>query len=82
MSGFRIRSLSAWVIIDADDDESLPAAFIFDHLVPLVAADEARLRILRPFAEAVGRRVGKPVRLIRFTVREELEVIEPKPKES
>jgi len=43
--------------------------------MPLVGADMARVDSLRPIAEAIVRQLGKPVKLLRFGTREELEVI-------
>lgn len=44
--------------------------------MPLVGADMERIESLRLVARDISRNLGKPVRLIRFTNREELELIE------
>lgn len=76
--GLRIDALFAWIIVDDDGDEALPAALgPGGTWFPLVGADEARIRSLQPYAADAGRQVGRPVRLVRFDSREELEVLEP-----
>ena len=45
--------------------------------MPLFAADSARVDSLRELARGMSERTGKRIRLLRFTVREELETIEP-----
>jgi hypothetical protein len=42
---------------------------------PLVAADRARVESLRGIAREIARLGGRPVKLVRFLVREDLEVI-------
>jgi hypothetical protein len=77
--GFRIRSLWAWVTIDDDDDESIPGARLpTGDWLPLIGADEERLRSLRPRVEAIARQLGRPISLVRFTERELIEVLDPK----
>lgn len=44
--------------------------------MPFVCADRDRVDSLREAARRVSKHTGKRVRLIRFSVREELEVIE------
>jgi hypothetical protein len=74
---FRIQHVHAWVSVDADDEEGIIGFMGPDRQwMPMIAADEARLRQLRPFAERTAKATGRPVRLLRFTVREELETIE------
>jgi hypothetical protein len=45
--------------------------------MPMVAADERRVISLRPMAERIARESGKPIRLVRFHVRTEVETIDP-----
>jgi len=40
-----------------------------------MGADMAKVEILRPLAEEVAADLGKPVTLLRFSTREEVEVI-------
>lgn len=75
--GFVIQSVYAYLSVADDGDEGLIGAVIGDTFMPLVAADQARLIDLRPFAENVARQSGRRVKLVRFTLRSDLEVIEP-----
>lgn len=77
LTGLRIDELYAYVATDGDDDEGLPAANINGAAMPLIAADQARLTSLRPYAEQVVRATGRPVRLVRFSERTVIETIEP-----
>ena len=72
----RIDSIFAFVAEDSGpDDEGVIGAMTVDGWMPLVGADMARVNALRPIARAVAQRLGKPVKLLRFTKREVLEVI-------
>ena len=46
-------------------------------LLPLVGSDETRLDTLRRVAQEIATTTGRPVRLLRFSAREQLEIIEP-----
>jgi hypothetical protein len=43
----------------------------------LLGADLARIASLRPHAQAIATRMGKPVTLAHFSVRTDQEVLEP-----
>lgn len=80
MSGFRIDGIWAWVAVDPDDgDEGVIGMYAGDDLgwLPLIAADRVRLDEMRPIAAAHALATRRPVTLVRFDVRTELEVIEP-----
>lgn len=76
--GFRIRDLHAFVAIDpADDSEGIvgmidPATGA--HM-PLIGADEARIKAYQPYAEEAAKVTGQPIKLVRFSAREDLETI-------
>lgn len=44
--------------------------------MPLVAADSARLASLRPLALAISAKTGQPIKLLRFTTRTQVEVLD------
>ena len=75
----KIEELFAFIAADQDDDdEGVVAASIGGMgMMPLVGADMARIRELRPYAQLTASTSGKPVRLVHFTNRVEVEVIEP-----
>ena len=73
----RIESITAFVVED-DTGEGV-AAFLGPKgmWLPMVAADPERVASLRPHAEAIVKASGKRIRVVRFTTRTELDVIEP-----
>lgn len=74
----KIEQLFAWVMADKDEnDEGIPAFETPSGWMPMVGADMARAESLRPMAIAVGRAKGKPVKLVRSTGFEVVEVVQP-----
>lgn len=75
----RIEQVYAFVVLDDDGTEGIPA---LAHPrtgapLPMVGADMKRVNELRPAAEHIARDLGKKVTLCRFEIRTELEVFEP-----
>lgn len=76
--GFHIDAVHAFVMVGDDGDEGIPAFLTTEGvMMPLIAADLVRLERLRPMAAQIGRAAGKPVTLVRFHQRQDLEVIRP-----
>ena len=76
--GFVIQDIYAYLCIHDDGDEGIVGVQLADGAwLPLIAADLERLSILADYAEGVSRRTGKQIKLVRFTVREDLEVVNP-----
>ena len=71
----RIEEMYAFVVMDDDDTEGVPAFLSGDLWLPLMGADMSKVEMLRPIAEQFATDLGKPVTLVRFSVREEVEVI-------
>jgi hypothetical protein len=74
----RIDEMYAFVAED-EDSEGI-TAFVHPHsgmAFPLVAADKERVDSLREIAQNIASMSGKPVKLIKWSVREELETLEP-----
>lgn len=67
----------AFLTIDEDGDEAVPAVRVPGGWMPLVAADEARLAALRPLAEQMAEQAGVELTLSRFEVRTDVETIRP-----
>jgi hypothetical protein len=81
-SGFVIRNVWAIVAVLDDTDEGIPCVMSppwVDPAVaaPLVGADEKRVAWMREEARLFAQAHGKPVRLVRFSVREDLETFHP-----
>ncbi len=60
-------------VVKEDGSEGIPAISVDGMAMPLVGADTDRMVSLRPYAEHLAGQ-GLEVKLIRFTVREEVEV--------
>ena len=72
----RIDALWAALSLDAGG-EGLCAAPFGDMTLPLIAADRARLKQIIPAAKRIATMFGKPVRLAKFTMREDIEIYQP-----
>ncbi len=72
----RIDQMFAFIVLDEDGTEGIPAVEHGEHLVPLVGADMARVSSLRAIVLADPRLKGYRVTLVTFTHRETLEVID------
>jgi hypothetical protein len=68
-----IDALYAWVATEPDGGEGVCAALIGNTMYPLVGADIDRVTSLREYAAEARRVSGYPVRLVRFSRREDLE---------
>lgn len=72
--GFKIESISAWIGVDEDGEEGILGISSHGQMIPLIAADEVRLKDLRPFAEHIqANEPNKHIKLIRFSTRTEVE---------
>lgn len=78
---FRITELWAFIAIDPKDgNEGVPTVQIGGLVMPLIAADEARLRDLREIAQIFCNQSGVPLTLAKFSVRTNVETFAPKPQ--
>jgi hypothetical protein len=69
----RIDSIWAYLSVDPDDgNEGVLSAPLLGpgSQVPLIAADEARLKSIGPIAEKIAQATGRRVRLVKFATRE------------
>lgn len=75
----RIEQMYAFVVLDPADDTEGIIAFQAGpgNWMPMVGADMDRVNSLRGLAQKVATEQELPVRLLRFEVRTELEVIHP-----
>lgn len=68
-----------WAFLSVDNDtgnEGVITMRSVNGLMPMVAADEERLESMRPIAAMVAKNSGIKVRLVKFSVREDLEVFD------
>jgi len=73
---FRIETIHAFIAPDPINGDEGVVAWMTptDRMwMPLIAADPARLKELRPLAEEVARITGRKIKLVRFEARVEVE---------
>lgn len=75
--GFHIQELWAWISVHDDGDEGLIGSLHGGTWLPLIGADRERIESLRSWAVLAAAASGKPVVLARFSVRTDIETIQP-----
>jgi hypothetical protein len=73
----RIESIWAALSIDEGGEGVCGAPMGQFGLVPLIAADKRRLDQIMPLARNIAKASRKPVRIAKFTKREDVEVYQP-----
>ena len=74
----RIDKIYAYVAADpGPDDEGITATYLGNTWMPMIGADKARMDSLREIAQQMADAQGKSIKLLEFSVRRELETIEP-----
>lgn len=71
-----IDTLTAFIAVD-EEGEGVMAFRGPGGWMPMVAADEERLESMRPLAQEIATASGRRCVVARFSVREDVEVIEP-----
>lgn len=74
---FRIESIQAFISVAEDGDEGIIGRMTGMGWVPFIAADADRLASLKPQAIAIAKATGIEVKLVRFSLREDVETIVP-----
>lgn len=78
---FRIEKLTAFTAVDpVDDAEGVVGVMQGMMEVPMIGADETRIKDLRVAAQQIANATGQPIKLVQFSVRKDLETIEPEGK--
>lgn len=72
----RIEELYAFIASDAEGEGLCGFQTPDGQWMPMVAADKARVDSLRRIASMIASKTGQRIKLCRFKIREELEVIE------
>jgi hypothetical protein len=77
----RIKTVWAFICVDPkDENEGIISMTRDGVMMPLIASDRVRLDHLRPYAQMVADKLGRPVQLVKFVQRVNLETIEPQPQ--
>lgn len=73
----RIETMTAYIASD-EGGEGI-CAFFYENSgwVPMVGADEERMLSLRAKAQEISTNTGKPIKIARFRLREDLETLTP-----
>jgi hypothetical protein len=75
----QLRIDEVWLFVSMDETEGVCAAPVMGagSLIPLIAADEERMKALIPWAKKLAELSGKQVKLIKLSQRSELMTIQP-----
>ena len=71
-----IEQMYAFLAQD-EEGEGVVSIRVGDQHYPMVGADMARVDQFRPLARQMAQQTGVPIRVVTFTTRTEIEVIEP-----
>lgn len=74
---FKIETISAFIAVDDDGTEGVVGVPSLFGLMPMVCADEERIRSLEPRAQELATAMRKTITLARFSVRTDVKQIEP-----
>lgn len=69
MSGFKIQNLHAIVCTEKDGTEGVMAFHDGNGWMPMVAADEVRLKLILPLAQGMAKAHGIEFRVVKFDNR-------------
>ena len=79
-TGHLLTELFAFVALHDDVDEGVVAGTMPNgSVMPLIAADRARMEALIPIAQSIANVSGFRITIAHLTVREDERVIEPEP---
>lgn len=74
---FKIETITAFIAVDDDGTEGVVGTMTPMGMMPMIAADEDRLKSLEPKAQVIATETKKTITLARFSVRTDLRQIEP-----
>lgn len=74
----KIEHIWAFIAVDkSPDDEGVTGFYTSGVFMPMVAADEKRVESLSRIAQQIANASRQKITLARFSLREDLKVIEP-----
>ena len=71
-----IDTIYAFIATEDDGNEGITGFYYSNSWMPMVCADMSRVKSLRPIAQKIASQSGKTVKLVHFSVRTEVEIIE------
>lgn len=79
--GFRITTIHAIIGIEPEtDDEGVPGFLTKIGPIPLIAGDERRLSEITTMAQHIADTTGNTLKIVRFSVREDIGEVKPRGK--
>lgn len=73
----KIEQIYAFIAEEEPGDEGITAQLTPSGWMPMIGADMDRAESLREMAQKLADAGGKPIRLVKFETRSEIEVINP-----
>jgi len=74
----RIDAVWAWISDDAEGEGIVGTRMPNGQWIPFIAADHERLEQLRPMAQMIADDTGRPIKLIRLSMRTDVDILLPK----
>lgn len=73
----KIETIHAFISVDSEGDEGIVGMKnpTDGSWMPLIGADEERIKSLMPIAKQIKRLTNKKIKLIKFSIREDIEEI-------
>jgi hypothetical protein len=71
----KITEIYAYISVDSDGNEGVCAFTSGSTMMPMIAADPARLKQLEPIAKQLAQISPHPIKLVKFSTREEVREI-------
>lgn len=72
---FKIKDLWAYVSVADDGEEGICAVMMENTWMPMVMANEARIKSMRPIAEKMAKEQKKVIKFVKFSTRTDLETL-------
>lgn len=72
---FKIKDLWAYISIAEDGEEGICAVMLEDKWMPMVMANQERIKSMRTIAEKMAKESGKTIKFVRFSTRTDLETL-------
>ena len=67
---FKITEIGVWIATEKDGTEGIPAMEIEGMMIPLIGADAARIKDMKPYAEMISQKTGCPMEFKLFKLVE------------
>jgi hypothetical protein len=74
----KVKTIHVFLGQEMDGIEGIIGQALNGLYMPFVCVDAKSIELMRPLAKKIGQQSGRVIKLVKFSVREELEIIEPK----